>query len=176
MLKAIQTVWPTTIVQRCRFHAWLNVKTKLTLHPEATAGQELLALTKVLLQQVHTRRQARRWKRNLRHWYSKHGDYIAERTVTSNPGARQRRWHFTHARLRSAYRQLRTIQDDLLRSSYRPNPSLPRTTNYLEGGINSQLRTKLKLHRGLSYEHQMKLVEQYLYSRTEAADAAPVSP
>jgi hypothetical protein len=176
MLKAIQTVWPTTVIQRCRFHAWLNVKTKLTLHPETVAGKELLALTKVLLQHVHTKRQARRWKHGLKRWYRKHGAYIAEKTVTSDPSARQHRWRYTHARLRSAYRQLHTIQDDLLHSSYRPNPSLRRTTNHVEGGINSQLRTKLKLHRGMSYEHQMKLVEQYLYSRTEAADAARVSP
>ncbi len=174
MLKAIQTVWPTTIVQRCRFHAWLNVKTKLTLHPETAAGQQLLSLTRDLLH-VHTKRQARRWKRSLKQWYRNHGDYVAEKTVTSDPGARQRRWRYTHARLRSAYRQLHTIQDDLLRSSYRPDPHLPRTTNHVEGGVNSQLRTKLKLHRGMTYEHQMKLVEQYLYSRTEAADAAPVS-
>jgi hypothetical protein len=173
MLKAIQTVWPTTVVQRCRFHAWLNVKAKLTLRPETAAGQQLLSLTRALLH-VHTRQQARTWKHSLKQWYHKHGSYVAEKTMTSDPGARQRRWRYTHARLRSAYRQLHTIQNDLLRSSYRPNPSLQRTTNHVEGGINSQLRTKLKLHRGMSYEHQMKLVEQYLYSRTEAAYAAQV--
>lgn len=174
MLKALQTIWPNTIVQRCRFHAWLNVKTKLTLHPETDAGQQLLDLTLDLLH-VRTKRQGRHWKRRLKQWYHKHGVYIAERTVTSDPTARQRRWRYTHSRLRSAYRQLHTIQDDLLRSSYRPNPSLSRTTNHVEGGINSQLRTKLKLHRGMTYEHQMKLVEQYLYGRTEAAEAASVS-
>jgi len=54
MLKA---VWPDTIVQRCRFHAWLNVKAKLTLHPETEAGQQLLGLTRDLLH-VHAKRQA----------------------------------------------------------------------------------------------------------------------
>jgi hypothetical protein len=39
----------------------------------------------------------------------------------------------------------------------------------MEGGINSQLRTKLKLHRGMSEEHQRRLVEWYLYGRTEGA-------
>lgn len=33
MLKALQTIWPDTIVQRCRFHAWLNVKTSHLLSP-----------------------------------------------------------------------------------------------------------------------------------------------
>jgi len=174
MLHALKALWPDTIVQRCRFHTWLNVKAKLTLHPETIAGQQLLSLTRDLLH-VHTKRQARRWKCQLKQWYRKHGDYIAEKTVTSNPGARQRHWRYTHARLRSAYRQLNTIQDGLLRSSYRPHPSLPRTINHVEGGINSQLRTLLKNHRGMSNEHQMKLVERYLYSRTEAAETKSIS-
>jgi hypothetical protein len=67
LLRAIAICWPRTIVQRCRFHAWLNVKTKLTLHPESRAGQDLLELTRALLY-VRTRRQARRWKRWLKSW------------------------------------------------------------------------------------------------------------
>lgn len=172
MLKALQTLWPDTIVQRCRFHAWLNVKAKLTLHPETIAGRQLLGLTRDLLQ-CRSRRQARRWKHQLKHWYRKHGGYIGQRTTTTNPKPGQRKWHYTHARLRSAYRQLHTIQEDLLRASYRASPGLPRNTNYVEGGINSQLRTKLKDHRGMSWKHQMKLTEQYLYSRTEAAETKP---
>lgn len=174
MLLALKTVWPTTVVQRCRFHAWLNVKAKLTLHPESEAGQQLLALTRDVLH-VHSKREARRWKRQLRHWFRKHHGYIEQRTVTQHPGRGQRKWRYTHDRVRSAYRQLRKITDDLLRSSYRPNPQLPRNTNYLEGGINSQLRTRLKDHRGMSNEHQMKLAERYLYSRTEAAQLQATS-
>lgn len=174
MLLALNTLWPAIIVQRCRFHVWLNVKTKLTLHPESVAGQQLLALTRDLLQ-VHSKREARVWKCKLRLWHRKHSSYIAQRTITQNPVASQRGWRYTHDRTRSAYRQLYKSRDDLLRSSYRPNPSLPRTTNHVEGGINSQLRTLLKNHRGMSYEHQMKLVERYLYGRTEAGQTNPIS-
>ena len=166
MLLALTTLWPETILQRCRFHAWLNVKTKLTLHPESIAGRQLLALTRELLQ-VHRKREARIWKHRLKYWYRKHSSYINQRTIYPNPIKGQRKWHYTHYRTRSAYRQLYKLRDDLLRSSYRPHPSLPRNTNFLEGGINSPLRTLIKNHRGMSYEHQMKLIEQYLYSRTE---------
>lgn len=166
LLKAIAICWPTTVIQRCRFHAWLNIKTKLTLNPESNAGQSLLKLTRNL-QHVRTRRQARRWKRQLKRWYRKHQAFINERTVKLNPKPRERSWRYTHERLRSAYRQLAKISDDLLRSSYRPNPELPRTTNHVEGGINSQIRTKLKLHRGMTNEHQIVLVNWYLYTRTE---------
>lgn len=166
LLKALGICWPGSIIQRCRFHAWLNVKTKLTLHPESLAGQELLQLTQDLLH-IRTKRQARKWKRMLKRWYNKHKNFINERTVKHDLKPRQRSWRYTHERLRSAYRQLNNITDDLLRSSYRSNPKLPSTTNHIEGGINSQLRTKLKSHRGMPSAHQMRLVDWYLYSRTE---------
>jgi hypothetical protein len=169
MLLALKTLWPDTTLQRCRFHAWLNVKAKLTLQPESIAGQQLLILTRELLH-VHSKREARVWKNKLKRWYRKYGNYINQRTINPKPTKGQRKWRYTHDRIRSAYRQLYKLRDDLLRSSYRPNPSLPRNTNFLEGGINSPLRTLIKHHRGMTYEHQMKLIEQYLYSRTEAAE------
>lgn len=167
MLKALAIRWPDTIVQRCRFHVWLNVRKKLTLRPEASASQELLNITRNMLH-VDSKIQARRWKRQLKYWHRKHGKYLAQRTRKTNPKPRQRAWRYTHERLRSAYRQLNKQTDDMLRCSYRPNPNLPGTTNHIEGGINSQLRTLLKLHRGMPNQHQTVLVDWYLYSRTEA--------
>lgn len=166
LLKAIPICWPTAIIQRCRFHAWLNIKTKLTLNPESKAAQELLKITRNLLH-VRTRNQARRWKHQLKYWYKRHNKFINEKTIKYNPRRCERRWRYTHERLRSAYKQLYKITDDLLRSSYRISPELPCTTNHIEGGINSQIRTKLKLHRGMPQEHQMRLVDWYLFSRTE---------
>lgn len=166
LLKALAICWPKAVIQRCRFHVWFNVKTKLTLRPESLAAQELLQLTRDILH-VQTRRQAKRWKRQLKYWYRKHHNYVNERTIKQDPKPPERSWRYTHERLRSAYRQLHKQTDDLLRSSYRPNPELRSTTNHIEGGINSQIRTKLKAHRGMPAIHQMRLVDWYLYSRTE---------
>lgn len=146
MLKALAICWPATVVQRCRFHVWLNTKSKLTLRPGSQAGQELLDLSRQILH-VRTRRQARRWKRALKYWHRKHARYVTERTIKDDPKPRTRTWRYTHARLRSAYYQFNKHAEDLLRSSYRPHSKLPSTTNHLEGGINSPIRTKLKLHR-----------------------------
>lgn len=170
MLKALTICWSTTEVQRCRFHVWLNTKAKLTLRPSSVASQELLDLSRQLLH-VRTRRQARHWKRALKYWHHKHANYVTERTVKDDPKPRTRTWRYTHARLRSAYYQLNKQAEDLLRSSYRPHPELPSTTNHLEGGINSPIRSKLKLHRGMINEHQIVLVNWYLYGRTEEQKA-----
>lgn len=167
LLKALAICWPQVAVQRCRFHAWLNIKKKLTLRPESLAGQKLLKLTRDLLH-VRTKRQARRWKRQLKYWYRKHQKFVNERTVKQDPKPRERGWRYTHERLRSAYRQLAKHTDELLVSSYHPHPELCSTTNHVEGGINSQLRTKLKAHRGMPTAHQVRLADWYLYSRTES--------
>jgi hypothetical protein len=174
ILVSIPRNWHATAVQRCHFHVWQNVRTKLTLHPQTIAGQQLLQLTRGLLKGIVTPEKADLWIHYLVAWEQEHGHFLRERTYIENPKPGQRKWRYTHERLRSAYRQLTKLLKDgqlfayldeaLIAQTAQP---IPRTTNYVEGGINSQLRTKLKLHRGMSEEHQRRLVEWYLYSRTE---------
>jgi hypothetical protein len=170
ILLAIARCWPQTRVQRCIFHVWLNIRVKLTLHPLTEAGQELLQMTRNLWQ-VKTLEQAVSWQQQLETWHERHGAFIREHTARSEYEPGRRWWWYTHGRLRSAYYQLnKLLQDNQLFTHLEPltDTPIPRTTNYVEGGINSQLRTKLKLHRGMNEEHQRRLVEWYLYSRTEA--------
>jgi hypothetical protein len=173
ILLAIAGRWSDTKVQRCMFHVWQNIRVKLTLHPQTVAGQELLQLTRDLWQ-VQTLEQANNWQRRLETWYKHHGDFIRERTYKLETELGKRRWWYTHRNLRSAYKQLHKLLIAKQLFTYldagiltQTNQSIPRTTNYVEGGINSQLRTKLKLHRGMNEEHQRRLVEWYLYTRTE---------
>lgn len=153
ILVSIPRNWPTTVIQRCHFHVWQNVRAKLTLFPQTEAGRTLLLLAKILLKGLHTKEEARRWMDKLNTWEEIYGGYIRERTINPDPKPGQRKWRYTHERLRSAYRQLdKLIRDDqlfiylnsdVLQQTKQP---IPRTTNHVEGSINSQLRTKLKLH------------------------------
>ncbi len=171
ILLAIARCWPKTRIQRCIFHVWQNIRVKLTLHPQTEAGQELLALSKALLKGIATKEAAQNWQEQLKAWEQRHGSFIRERTYTQDPQPGQRKWRYSHERVRSAYRQLAKLLRDNQLFTYLDDTlttvPIPRTTNYVEGGINSQLRTKLKLHRGMSQEHQRRLVEWYLYGRTE---------
>lgn len=169
ILLAIARCWPKTRIQRCIFHVWQNIRVKLTLHPQTEAGRELLQLTRDLWK-VKTQEQALGWRQQLEVWYSHYGEFIRERTYKTETEPGRRRWWYTHRNLRSAYKQLaKLLGDNQLFAHLEPltDVLIPRTTNYVEGGINSQLRTKLKLHRGMSEEHQRRLVEWYLYNRTE---------
>jgi hypothetical protein len=168
MLKAISICWSSSIIQRCRFHVWLNIKAKLTLNPESVAAKALLQVGRDLLQ-VKSKKDANNWKLALGSWYESYQDYVNQRTVKIDPLPGKRKWHYTHARLRSAYKQLIKVTDDVMVFAYHSDPNFPATTNCLEGGINSPVRTQIKLHRGMSHEHQKRLVEWYLYTRTEGA-------
>lgn len=174
VLLAIVRCWPDVRIQRCHFHVWQNMRAKLTLNPQTAAGRQLLQLARGLLKGLLTLEQANLWIRYLETWEQTHGSFLKERTYAENrrPGTRQ--WRYTHERLRSAYRQIaKLLRDDQLFTyldetlQEQTKQPIPRTTNYVEGGINSQLRTKLKLHRGMSETHQRRLVEWYLYTRTE---------
>lgn len=170
ILLALKRSWPETAIQRCHFHVWQNVRTKLTLHPQTEAGQELLRLTRGLWQ-IYDIAHMEAWQARFKQWETSYGDFVKQRTYAQTLRAGKRHWWYTHGRLRSAYRQLSKLQTDQQLFTYVHNPGIqiPRNTNHMEGGINSQLRTKLKLHRGMNEEHQRRLVEWYLYSRTEGA-------
>lgn len=172
MLKTLAPLYPKTKLQRCYFHIWLNMKKKLTLHPQTRAGMELLRIVKDLhsgKNKIQTRRQMRKWKRRFKRWERKHLLFVQERTYHKNPTPGQQRWWYTHSRVRSAYWQLKRLldQNQLFTHIRYANPKLPRTTNHLEGGINSLIRDKIRHHRGLKQVHQQRLVDWYLYSKTK---------
>ncbi len=170
VLLAIWRLWNKSAIQRCLFHIWQNIRGKLTLHPKTEAGQKLLQLTRDLWQ-VKTIEQALLWQKQLENWQIKYGNFIKERTYNTNPQPGQQKWWYTHKGVRSASRQLAKLLRDNQLFTYLDKTltveAIPRTTNHVEGGINSQLRDKLKAHRGLSQTHRQRLVDWYLYSRTK---------
>lgn len=170
ILLAIAQCWPNTKIQRCLFHVWQNLRVKLTLNPLTPAGQDLLALYRQIWD-ITTKQQATAWRKQFEVLFSRYKNFLKQRTYLNNPQPGQRKWWYTHRSVRSAYRQIdKLIQNNqlfiYLDTSLTIEP-IPRTTNHVEGGINSQLKEKLKLHRGLIQQHQQRLVDWYLYSRTK---------
>ena len=79
ILLAIARCWFEARIQRCQFHVWQNIKTKLTLHPQTEAGRDLLQLARDLWQ-IQTLEQACIWQRSLENWKERYLDLIRERT------------------------------------------------------------------------------------------------
>jgi len=175
ILLAIARCWPETKIQRCIFHVWLNMRSKLTLHPKTVAGVELLSLARVLLNGINTPKQRDKWIHELNLFGQRYKDLLNERTYGPINTYDRRRWWYTHKNLRSAYRQLVKLVEDKQLFTYLEMTitdistgkfvPIPRTTNYVEGGINSRLRDLLKIHRGLTPVRQVRLVDWYLHTR-----------
>ena len=163
--KALRRVWPNTKHQRCLFHVACQVKRYVTAHPNTTAGYELYRLSRDLLD-IHTMEEAERWNDRFCRWLGKYQQFLSEMTADENGNKRP-----THERLVKAEKSIErlirnhtlfTYLDEQLCSEFKA----PSTNNYLEGGVNAQLRTMLREHRGLSVERRIKAVFWWCYQHS----------
>ena len=155
---AIRLRWPSTLFQRCLIHVVRHSLGKLTLKPKTLAGQDLRKLVRQLLI-VRTRRQKRRWIRCWKHWYSKYHRFLAERSH-GDVQNKKRGWWYTHKKLRAVRSLVQNSLPHLF--TFIGHPEIPRTSNYVEGGINSRLKELLHRHRGLSLARKQVLVSWFL--------------
>lgn len=148
-------------VQMCHFHQVQIVTRYLTRNPQLEAAQALKALTATL---THTTRAA--FEAALNEWYTRWGDVVTERTVSDErTKTGRKRWWYTHRRLRSAYRSLRTNLSYLFTYEQYPYLQIPHTTNSLDGSI-SHLRDKLGVHRGLKIQQRRKITGALLKKKS----------
>ncbi|MDO8617690.1 MAG: transposase [Candidatus Uhrbacteria bacterium] len=157
MLKAIHEIWPHTKIQRCLIHVMRQACGWLTQNPKTKAGRELLILVRCL-SDIRTKRQKRRWIRAFRYWNRRHTTFLKERTYSFSG-----RWWYTHRKLRGTRSLLRNAIPDLFR--FVTDPSVPRTSNHVEGGLNSRLKELFRCHRGISTTKKLALASWYLALR-----------
>ncbi|OGL74449.1 hypothetical protein A3C96_03305 [Candidatus Uhrbacteria bacterium RIFCSPHIGHO2_02_FULL_60_10] len=153
---AIRTVWPEAKTQRCVVHVHRQAMAWLTRNPKTAAGQALRRLVSGIFD-VRTVRQRRRWQRRFRRWDRRHRSFLKERTVGPNG------WWYTHRRVRAVRSLIRNSLPNLFRFVKRPD--VPRTSNHVEGGINSRIKELLRSHRGLKRHQRLALVSWYLHLR-----------
>ena len=163
--KALKRVWPKAKLQRCTFHAFLQVKRYTTGRPKTIAGIKMYMIAKDLLM-IKDLGQAANWVTRLINWRIKHKTFLSEMTRDEKGKLRP-----MHERLLKAERSLARLvrQNTLftyLDESLSYGEELPSTNNRIEGGINAQLRTMLRNHRGMSIERRIKAVFWWCYFHT----------
>ena len=163
--KALKRVWPKAKLQRCTFHAFLQVKRYTTGSPKTIAGIEMYMIAKDLLM-IKDLGQAANWVTRLINWRIKHKTFLSKMTRDEKGKLRP-----MHERLLKAERSLARLvrQNTLftyLDESLSYGEELPSTNNRIEGGINAQLRTMLRNHRGMSIERRIKAVFWWCYFHT----------
>lgn len=147
IFEALSSRYP---IQMCQFHQRQIMKRYLTQHPLTEAGQELQKVAEEL-----TFADRAWFEVLLAVWYFTYESFIKEKTVNPTTG----RWHYTHKRVRSAYRSLKNNVPYLF--TYQSVKNMPNTTNALDGYF-SHLKNAVSIHRGLKLHRKTKLIESLI--------------
>ena len=139
-------------VQMCQFHQSAIIRRYITKNPRMPAAIEL---KQIVEQMKQTDRES--FEGMLNEWEQKWKSFLNERSVNEKTG----RTFYTHKRLRSAHRSLKTNLKWLFTWYDHIELNIPNTTNAIDGHF-SDLKTKLRNHNGLSIERKKKFIDEFL--------------
>ena len=140
-------------VQVYHFHQKRIIQRYITKHPKLQASKDL---HRILLRLTFTNETI--FTKNLDTWYKMHKGFLAEKTLNKLTGKES----FTHTKLVSSYRSLRTNLPYLFTYKKYKYLGIHNTTNSLDGGVFSPMKMLIKIHRGLSKSLKLKMVDDYL--------------
>ncbi len=139
-------------VQMCQFHQSAIIRRYITKNPRLPASIELKEIVRLM---THTDKES--FEGVLHDWFLKWEPFLKERTINQETG----KSHYTHKRLRSAYRSLKNNLPWLFTWYDNIDLGIPNTTNAIDGHF-SDLKTKLRNHNGLSIKRKMKFIDGFL--------------
>ena len=140
-----------TPVQMCQFHQVAIIRRYITKKPKLPASIELKELVSMLKM---TDKES--FEGGLEQWYTTWKSFLNERTFNPETG----KSHYTHKRLRSAYRSLKTNLDSVFVWYDNMDLKIPNTTNAIDGHF-SDLKNKLRNHNGLSKARKIKFINEF---------------
>ena len=138
-------------VQYCQFHQVKTVVEYLTKNPQTEAGQELLKIAYLL---CHTDKES--FEGMLEMWHTKWDRWLKQRSLDRKTGKKV----YTHRRVRSAYFSMKRNMKWLWTYYDYPDTPIPNTNNILEA-INTDLKSKLRVHNGMSKRCRKLFIEEY---------------
>ncbi len=150
--RCARAVFSDIPTQMCHFHQILIVTKYLTKKPKLEASKELRKITLLL-----TKSNEKEFTILLNDWFEKWKEFLKERTIDLETGKR----FYTHKRLRSAYRSLKTNLPYLFIYQKYPELNIPNTTNSLDGSF-SHFKSLLRIHRGLRIARRYKVICEIL--------------
>lgn len=153
--RGVRRVFNGIPIQMCHFHQKQIINRYLTIRPKLEASQELRKIVSHL-----SKTDEQSFAEALAQWHDNWKDFLKEKTTNPETG----RWFYTHKRLRSAYRSLKTNLPYLFTYQRYPELNIPNTTNSLDGFFN-RLKSLLNVHRGLSPKRRKRIVVEILKGR-----------
>ena len=141
-------------VQLCQFHQMLIVRRYITQDPDIEASKALLDLANDI-----TRMDKESFVGALDDWYEKYKDVVNERVQDRR--IKRKTPPYMRPKLRSAYLSLRRNMPLLWTFYDHPETGLPNTNNAIEGMF-SDIKTKVRVHSGISRDNRKKLLDEYI--------------
>ncbi|MCP3873073.1 MAG: hypothetical protein GY699_07965 [Desulfobacteraceae bacterium] len=138
-------------VQMCQFHQAAIIRRYITKNPRMPASIELKEIVALMKQ---TDKES--FEGMLNEWHERWETFLNERTVN----AKTQKSHYTHKRLRSAYRSLKTNLPWLFTWYDHIELNIPNTTNAIDGHF-ADLKNKLRNHNGLSMKRKKKFIDEF---------------
>ncbi len=139
-------------VQMCQFHQVAIIRRYITKNPKLPASIELKELVAMMKM---TDKES--FEGSLNDWFFKWEGFLSERTLNFETG----RSYYTHKRLRSAYRSLKSNLPWLFTWYDYIELNIPNTTNAIDGHF-ADLKNKLRNHNGLSRKRKIKFIDAFL--------------
>ena len=153
-MKGLPQALRTIRVQMCQFHQMLIVRRYITQDPDIEASADLLKLVNNI-----TKMDKESFVGAFEEWYEKYKDIVNERVQDKR--IKHKTPPYMRPRLRSAYLSVRRNMPLLWTCYGHPETGLPNTNNALEG-LFSDLKSKVRIHIGISKEHRKKLLDEYI--------------
>jgi len=139
-------------VQMCQFHQAAIIRRYITKKPRLQASIELNTIVRLM-----TKTDKESFEGALYEWFNKWCDFLNERTINNETG----KSYYTHKRLRSAYRSLKTNLKWLFTWYDYIELNIPNTTNAIESNF-ADLKNKLRNHNGLSLNRKKRFIDDFL--------------
>ena len=147
IVSSVTSFLPPIPHQRCLSHVERQLMTFLPLRSPILATQELRGIAKNITH-VTSYEEKDIWVCHVNDWIIKYDPLLKEKTKGVGT---TRKWWYTHGNLRRAVKLLKFDETNLF--AYLNFPFLPKTNNSLEG-VNSQIKGKLSIHRGMKTSQQ----------------------
>lgn len=160
IIKAIKSVYPEVIHQRCVVHIQREASMWLRKKPINQASIDLKAIV-VLISAIKTHNDKIEWIKRFNGWFDQYELYIKEKSISNITG----RWWYRHKDLRRAAIMIKKAIPNMFH--FLDDSSVQRSTNSIESFF-GHLKDTISIHRGLSRANRKAFILWYLHFKNQS--------
>lgn len=163
---AAKKTYNNPVIQRCFVHLFRYVRMQVGKYPSTTAKRVISNLTAKLFI-IKTKEQAMKWEESFRRAYKRYDKEINDKRKCEDGS--KRKYYWVNTKLHQAFHHVKYALEKGYLWNYLDYPEgvVPRDTNGLEGGINSNLKQLNFCHRGIKKDDEQKMLYWDLVRKSE---------